>query len=206
MTYKPSDLYIGVIDFFGILMPGAVLLFLHGESLAKPLGLSLNPEQAPTLIAFFVGAYVFGHFLLGLGVPLNKLLRMYQPEKKDIFYRAIKDTVDLPEKTRMKRSDIFYRTYAFVRTQSPAALSEIERQMADYKLFRSLTIVFGLDLILMLIFGDHDHSRFLLSGTLLIIAAWRFLFLLHWTYRITFEFYAILMSSHPGELGARPGV
>ena len=197
MNYKPSDLYIGVIDFFGILVPGAVLLFLHGELLAKPLGLPLNPEQAPTLIAFFVGAYVFGHILLGLGVPLNKLLRIYQSEKEDIFYRAIKDRVDLTEKTRMKRSDVFYRAYAFVRLNSPAALSEIERQMADYKLFRSLTVVFGLDLILTAISGDAHLPRVLFSGTLFIVAAWRFLFLLSWTYRITFEYYALLRNSHP---------
>lgn len=195
MNYRPGDLYIGVIDFFGILVPGAVLLFLHGESLAQPLGLPLNPEQAPALMAFFVGAYVFGHFLLGIGVPLNRLLQIYRPERRDIFYKAIKNKVDLPDNALMKRSDIFYRTYAFVRTQSPAALSEIERQMADYKLFRSLTIVFGLDLILMVLFGDHNSPRFMLSGALLIVAAWRFLFLLHWTYRITFEYYALLRSS-----------
>ena len=196
MNYKPGDLYIGVIDFFGILVPGAVLLFLHGESLAKPLGLSPNPEQAPILIAFFVGAYVFGHILLGLGVPLNKLLRVYRPEEKDVFYKTIQDRIDLPEEIEDdKRTNSFYRAYAFVRLQNSAALSEIERQMADYKLFRSLTIVFGLDLVLTVVLGELGSFRPLLSGMFFIIAAWRYLFLLDWTYRITFEYYALLRGS-----------
>jgi hypothetical protein len=197
MDYKPGDLFIGVIDFFGILVPGAVLLFLYGESLAKPLALSLDQEQTPLLIAFFVGSYVLGHFLLGIGVHLNCLLCVYQPQTKDAFYKAIKDKIDLPEGVAKTRTNVFYRAYAFVRLNSPSALTEIERQMADYKLFRSLTVVFGLDLILTAICGVPHLSRLLFSGTLFIIAAWRFLFLLSWTYRITFEYYAILKSPHP---------
>lgn len=196
MNYKPGDLFIGVIDFFGILVPGAVLLFLHGELLAKALGLSLDPKEALFLVAFFVGAYVLGHILLGLGVVLNKLLRVYHPERKDVFYQEIKDSIDLPKASgEDKRTSSFYRAYAFVRLNNAAALSEIERQMADYKLFRSLTIVFGLDFLLTVVLGDLGSLRPLLSGMFLIIAASRYLFLLDWTYRITFEFYALLRDS-----------
>ena len=195
MNYKPSDFFIGVIDLFGILVPGAVLLFLHGESLAKPLALSLDHQQTALLVAFSIGSYVLGHFLLGIGVPLNRTLCVFRPEGKDDFYKAIKDTIDLPRGVAKTRTNVFYRAYALVRLESPSALTEIERQMADYKLFRSLTVIFGLDLVLTAIVGAPHWSRWLFSGTLFVVAAWRFLFLLGWTYRITFEYYALIKSS-----------
>jgi hypothetical protein len=71
--------------------------------------------------------------------------------------------------------------------------------MADYKLFRSLTLVFALDLVLLLLFrGIAPWPRLLFSLTLFLLAAWRFIFLLGWTYRTTFEYYALLERSDPG--------
>ena len=38
MNQKPGDLLLGLIDFFGILIPGAILAFLHGDFILRPLG------------------------------------------------------------------------------------------------------------------------------------------------------------------------
>jgi hypothetical protein len=200
MAYKPNDFFVGVIDFFGILVPGAVLLFLHGESLAKPLGLGSSQEQTILWAAFLLGSYVLGHFLLGLGVPSNSLLRLYRSEKEDDFYIEAKKMITLPSGREENRTDAFYRAYSFIRLNSPAALAEIERQMADYKLFRSLMLVLALDLVLVASSGAAHWPRLVFSGALFILAAWRFLFLLDWTYRITFEYRTLLGSSrsvHP---------
>lgn len=147
--------------------------------------------------------YVLGPFLLGMGVPLNGLLGFYSSESEDAFYKEVKDTIDLPQEVEKSRTNAFYRAYSFIRLESPSALAEIERQMADYKLFRSLTLVFALDCILVwfhcvLVWfqcGTLFWSRLLLSGILFLLAGRRFLFLLAWTYRITFENYALLTGS-----------
>jgi hypothetical protein len=144
MAYKPSDFFIGVIDFFGILVPGAVLLFLHGESLVQFLGWPVDRDQTIQWVAFLLGSYVLGHFLLGIGVPLNRLLRFWRPENKNEFYKGVKKKIHLPPGVAKTRTNAFYWAYSFVRLGNPSALSEIERQMADYKLFRSLTLVFAL--------------------------------------------------------------
>ena len=191
MAYKPGDFFMGVIDFFGILVPGAVLLFFEQTFIINALGLQLSLDRTGLWVMFLLGSYVLGHFLLGIGVPLNRLLRLYRPEGKDKFYREVKEMINLPP-GRKKRTDAFYRAYSFVRLNSASALAEIERQMADYKLFRSLTLVFALDFILVLFRGNAAWPRLLFSGTLFILAALRFLFLLGWTYRITFEYYALL--------------
>lgn len=207
MGYKPADFYIGVIDFFGVLVPGAVLLFLYRERLPGALALGLKGEQTVIVwAAFLVGSYVLGHFLLGIGVPLNKLLRFFKSEAKDKFYNEVKDAIKLPPGMRKKRSDAFHRAYSFLQLNNPSAVAEIERQMADYKLFRGLTLVFLLDALLGPLRNAGVGARSI-SVLLFVIAGWRFLFLLHWTHRITFESYALLRgSSDSGEaLGQTTG-
>src|SRR5215831_14859087 len=115
MDYKPGDFFIGVIDLFGILVPGAVLLFLHGPSLITLLLLPFDRNQTALWVAFFVGSYVIGHFLLGVGVPLNRLLSVFKPEGKDRFYQEAKRTIDLPDGIAKTRTNTFYRAFAFVR-------------------------------------------------------------------------------------------
>ena len=57
MDYKPNDVFVGVIDFFGILVPGSVLLFLHGDLILSQLGLSCRPDDKVFyLVSFFVGS------------------------------------------------------------------------------------------------------------------------------------------------------
>jgi hypothetical protein len=194
MAYKPGDFFLGIIDFFGILVPGAVLLFLHGERLAGDLGLRLDHDPAAMWAAFLIGSYVLGSFLLGFGFLLNRLLRLYQPETKDNYYNEVRGSIKLPLGIRENRADAFNRAYSFVRiSNSPSALAEIERQMADYKLFRGLAVVFLFDVLLVCCrHSGPAVARLVFSTSLFILAAWRFLFLLGWTYRITFEYYALL--------------
>lgn len=95
MAYKPGDFFIGVIDFFGILVPGAVLLYLQGKSLVQLVGLKLPDDQAAQWVAFAVGSYVLGNFLLWFGAPLDCLLRLYCPEHKDSLYNKVKDILSI---------------------------------------------------------------------------------------------------------------
>ena len=121
MNAKPGDFYIGVIDFFGILVPGAVLLYLYGEWFAALFAPSSDEQQPALWVVFAVASYVVGQFLLGLGVPLNHLLGVFLPASKDSFYKAIKNRIDLPESAAKTRTNAFYRAYACVRLESPSA-------------------------------------------------------------------------------------
>ena len=64
MNQKPGDLMLDVIDFFGILIPGAILTFLHGDLILGPLGLNMGNLQSMSnwIPAFFI-SFVLGHFL-----------------------------------------------------------------------------------------------------------------------------------------------
>src|SRR5260370_738238 len=118
MDYKPGDFFIGVIDFFGILLPGAVLLFLRGQWLSQILGLNQT-----MWVVFFFASYVLGHFLVGAGGYFSRLHRFYLPEHKDDYYKEVKGAIVLPRhededkkedgKRRERRwRDLFCRAYA----------------------------------------------------------------------------------------------
>lgn len=204
--YKPGDFFVGVIDFFGIMVPGAVLLYLRGEYLLAWIG--RQPPASGEHIVYWtqllVGSYLLGQILLGAGVPLNGWANIFWPEKKDAYYHEVKHKIKLPTAIRT-RENSFYRAFSFVRLNSERALAEIERQVAEYKLFRSLSLVFLFDLLLVLTSGS-DRRRVLISSALFIIAGARFLFLLNWARRITFEFYALLMKEEESGTNAKKAV
>jgi len=193
MSGKPADVFLGVIDFFGILVPGIALLVLQGSTLAHLAAISVPEAQnwwdwVPALVA----AYVVGHFLLGLGVPLNRLASLVFPASKDRFFQVVRDDVPLPPNFPRTRSHVFNAAFSFIRLTSPSALAEVERQAAEYKLFRSLTLVFLLDGLLAALARPHSPRRLLIDAVLAVGAGVRFLFLLVWTQRLAFEFFAML--------------
>ena len=192
---KPGDFLISIIDFFGILLPGAVLVFLHGSYFLQTFNIQIATDQT-SWILFFVCSYIVGHFLLGVGVPLNKLQEVYLAEDKDAYYREVQSEISRPPDVHQNREDSYYRAFSFVRLYNAAAIAEVDRQAAEYKLFRSLTLVFILDLPLAWIRGMQNWPRALLVCVLAALALWRFLFLLNWARRLTFEYY-FLMTKGP---------
>ena len=196
MGYKPGDFFVNVIDFFGVLVPGAVLLFLDGRYFIRALGLDLGCSDGVRWAVFLVGSFVLGQFLLGMGVRLNGLLHFYCPEREDKYYQEVKEHVTLPANIKDRRRACFLRVYTILRIKNSPALAEVDRQMADFKLFRSLLFVFAIDFLISLAKGL-GKERVLFSGILFLLAGWRFLFLISWTYRTAFEAYAVTMVKEP---------
>jgi hypothetical protein len=83
-----------------------------------------------------VAAYVAGHLLLGLGVPLNRLGAVVFPEARDPYFQAVRRQVPLPPSATPNRSNVFDAAFSFIRIASPSALAEVERQAAEC-VFRS---------------------------------------------------------------------
>ena len=219
MAFKPGDFFLGVIDFFGVLIPGAVLMYLHGSFLYAlvPIVAPVPNDSVRSWILFLIVAYVSGELLLGLGVPLNRLQEIYMPEYLDSYYEDVKNSIGLPpnpqggpetrvqrfmskvrlplspfDKQKRGRPAAYHRAYSYVRLHSAQATAEIDRQAAEYKLFRGLVLVFLLDVPLAWLSGSLTLSRAVVMFVLLVLALWRFLFLLNWARQLAFEFYALL--------------
>lgn len=99
---------------------------------------------------------------------------------------------------------MFYSAFSFIRIHSPEAMTELERQAAEYKLFRSLTLLFFLDIPLAAICGSLSPTRLVVALSIVCLAAYRFRWLFDWTYRLAFDFYLQLQKAsttpcQPGE-------
>jgi hypothetical protein len=79
---KPSELFIGVVDLFAVLLPGAILAFLTNYALLRfgpyfghdlVRDIDHNLDGTGRAFAFFLESYLFGHFVYGLSSPLDNL-------------------------------------------------------------------------------------------------------------------------------------
>ncbi len=146
---KPSEFYVGVLDFFAILLPGAiataVLLPKIGPCIVGPLVYAPTGE-AGNWAAFLICAYFLGHliFLLGSYIdPLyNILRRRLNPYGNESAYRCatrIRDS--LVDEAEKKALNTFQWTRSVLIAKCPAAAEDVHRLEADSKFFRSLLVV-----------------------------------------------------------------
>ena len=150
MAVKPSDFFVGVIDFFAVILPGAIIVaigyphiptFLLGEhGIVRPI-----EGDAVQWIVFAVSAYLAGHFLFLIGSVLDSTL--YDPMRLvsvpldgDKAFRAAEAVRDEMLDGVDAGVNPFQWARAVLRLHAPAALVEIERFEADSKFFRSLCV------------------------------------------------------------------
>lgn len=158
---KPADVFIGAMDFFAILMPGALLAFLLMplEPLVFGPVLPAIRGEAMGWVAFAITAYFFGHLLHHLGSFLDDSYdKGYVRER-----RKFGDEPLLVEARKLARADLgddlqninlFYWAGSYVRTQNSNAAAELERAGGDSKFFRSLCLVGALATLVFVVNGD----------------------------------------------------
>ncbi len=190
MNQKPSDLLLSILEFFGILIPGGVLAFLHGNFLLGPFGLSITKLQtaADWIPAFFI-SIILGHFLHGLSDPLDKLAQRFLDSKTMAYQMAARHQMNLPSNVPSDSKTLFYHAFSFIRVNNAVAVAELERQAGDFKLFRSLTLLFILDLPLSALSGSFTLTRLAAIVVILGLVAIRYQQLFNWSYQLAFELY-----------------
>jgi hypothetical protein len=97
---KPGELFIGVIDFFAILVPGVLaVIFFGGQTIPK------IPDSL-LLMELFVAGFIVGHVLHGVGSFLDVLL--YDPLFKPLDATANKGRHSISELKYFRRNDELY--------------------------------------------------------------------------------------------------
>jgi len=146
---KPSEFYIGIVDFFAILLPGAI-----ATALLEPLFGKLvfgNIITAPTDNAmkwavFLAFSYAIGHLIFLIGSYLDRFYdffrKRFNPYKKESVYKSATD-IKSSYLTNGESSvlNTFQWTRATLLAVSPASAEDVHRLEADSKFFRSLVVV-----------------------------------------------------------------
>jgi len=147
---KPNEFLLGVMDFFAIVLPGAIATWVISyhlpDDLAAKLDLSAEGNDAVRWAAFLVCSYTVGHFVFMLSSRLDtaydRWRKRTKPRDEDRTYQAARElrkalTETLPEGafTTLKWAK------SYITIHCPQARAEIERLEADQKFFRSLVLI-----------------------------------------------------------------
>jgi ADP-ribose pyrophosphatase YjhB (NUDIX family) len=77
MNFEPQKLFVGLVDFFSVLLPGALLTFFLKDDLVRllPRGQQFQDgaDSTPSWIAFLFCSYLLGHFVFLVGSWLDCL-------------------------------------------------------------------------------------------------------------------------------------
>jgi hypothetical protein len=201
---RPSEYFLGALDFFGILVPGAVSLVLliawyprPAEAVAAIINLTGNER----VIGFAVSAYLLGYLLHSSSAALDRLLDAVQQRSFERFYgRDIYQRARELKAQQLPEQDVsLIGTYRWaltsVRFLSPAWALELDRMAAHTALFRSMTLIVALTAIVQL-----GHKQWLASTMCAVLAAicTRIYQSLRWrNIRTVYEYYIALQSLSP---------
>src|SRR5262249_5355127 len=149
---KPADFLLGVLDFFAVLLPGAlatwlVVQYIPGPVLLKALSFGLESQAKPdTLVlatAFLFASYMLGHFVFMIGSDLDpaydRWRKRTKPPAADTTYQAARKlhhrlNGELTNYTTLKWGK------AYIGIKAPQARVGIARLEADQKFFRGLAV------------------------------------------------------------------
>jgi hypothetical protein len=133
---KPSELFIGVVDLFAVLLPGAILAFLtnyallrfgpyFGHDLVRDLDRDLDGTSRA--FAFFLESYLFGHFVYGLSSPLDDL---YDRLRNDAGTTKLYDRVTQIRGKHVRAADAAVATETIDKWPDPKSLHRWPRAIA----------------------------------------------------------------------------
>lgn len=193
MNQKPSDLMLSIIEFFGILIPGAVLTFLHGDFLVDPLCLSMGKLQISRdwVLPFFI-SIILGYLLHSFSNLLDTPATWYFSNATQKYWEEVREHIELPGGLKRKQKTCFYSAFSFIGIHNPInpiVVVELERHGADYKLFRSLTLLFILEIPLYCLSVSFSPELLAIAFLIACFAAFRFKQLFDWAYALAFDLY-----------------
>ena len=151
---KLSDLYVGVIDLFAILLPGALLAGALAVLIPIPEPLQgLLASEGARWVAFAFAAYALGHFAFLLSAKADDWF--YDGYRKKKWPKADDPGKLYPMATGLRLAqfpnganpgdDLPMNTFKWAKTvlmlRAPGALADVQRYEADSKFFRSMMVV-----------------------------------------------------------------
>lgn len=146
---KPGDFFVGVLDFFAILVPGAIATAILqprvGHLVFGPL-VAHPPGEAGRWVAFLVFAYFIGHLIFLLGSYVDGLYNMIRErlnpyDNESAYQCATRLRNQLTEPAERNALNTFQWSRAVLIATCPAAADDVSRLEADSKFFRSLLVV-----------------------------------------------------------------
>lgn len=169
MGFEPNKFFIGLMDFFSILLPGVIVTYIARGEIGHWLLGDYYPdlEGSTAVAAFLLVAYLAGHIVFMLGAYLDplydKLRKLERPRSRGfarhpfrhlanlVFGARTMDDLALDQVISLKKIHLgtaaeainaFQWSKTLLLLEHPEAFAKIERLEADSKFFRSLVVLF----------------------------------------------------------------
>jgi hypothetical protein len=152
---KPNEFYVGILDFFAILLPGAIATAILqprvGHLVLGPL-IAVPATDAGNWAMFLTFAYFLGHLIFLVGSYIdhlyNTLRQRLNPYGNESAYQCATRVRDsLIDEGERKALNTYQWARSVLIAKCPSAAEDVHRLEADSKFFRSLLVVCALSAI-----------------------------------------------------------
>jgi hypothetical protein len=189
MTISPQNLYISVVEIFGIFMPGVIIvLFINQhfpDFVASLEFTNSNKDYIWAIVLFY--SYIFGHFFNRLGSALDHILyeRLYLNSRNDKLQKKVQDLLKVQQENDYNLP-IFVIAKLYVIQNNSPVLQKAEKEAADSKFFRSLFVIAVI--IAVVFFYKNNYLLFFGSLILGLFSCYQYMKLRHKSANTIYEF------------------
>ncbi len=199
MDHKPSDVFVGVLDIFAIMLPGALLSLLCTD-LARHyiFNRTILPAiqgEAQGWAIFVFASYFLGHFIFLLGSHLDWIYdSTYREYKTRKGHKLLDVVMEIKREQLGADKQEITNAYKWARAnvdiQNAGASAQISRLEADSKFFRSLIIV--LFIVCVVLLTKAAWAQFAIALGLTMLSFWR-CFEQRWKFTsLTYQYFIVL--------------
>jgi hypothetical protein len=153
MEFKPSDIYLGVVELFSVLLPGALL----EAAIVRAVYPIVHNPFAPLMetgetqwVAFGFAAYALGAFVFPVASLVdetfyNRYREKHWPKPDDHAFQLATELRHRFFQSSRASGDVPMNTFAWAKSmlilKAAAAFADVQRYEAESKFFRSLVVV-----------------------------------------------------------------
>ncbi|MEZ4702540.1 MAG: hypothetical protein R2834_19560 [Rhodothermales bacterium] len=142
--YKPADLFLGIVDFFSVLVPGAILsyaVYAVYPSFVERI-VPLDGNGAWFALLFF--SFFSGHVIARLAEYIDKLWssNTWLQKNEELWNAVFRIREDLGRATDSYAISIYQWCRSVLIVVSPEAMADINAVIASADFFRNLYVVF----------------------------------------------------------------
>lgn len=198
---KPSDFYLGVVNFLGVLVPGAVFLFSRN---LPPDTWSIRGTSIPPWLVFGGIAYLVGQLLLAITEWFNSSVPYFNWWP----FLHLHGDVELFRRKALKHlqavngesdQSTFHRAISYIRIKNqPAATGEVDHHMADYKLLRNLVAILAIDSAIRIFMRGPSVRIVTLELLVLILCFAGFVRMYNWAQLLAFQYVCLIFPESEG--------
>lgn len=156
--YKPSDIFISIVDLFAIFIPGGIFCYVIYTNYELALNSIFKLSGNQYWIAFLFFSFFIGHIISFFAEKFDKLWspNILISRNKNLWETVKNIRKRIGQVSDSEKISIYQWCRSVLITVSPDAMADINRIVASADFFRNLYVLFPITGILSFISSNND--------------------------------------------------